>query len=414
MSRFQYLLLFVVITISCSKNGITPPPVNESSNLIGTSAIQFQVVKNLEGIYSLKGGSTALGSNFVCKISKTRVSFFSNDRGLFFILSYGFKQQDSSIQFAGFWRLSEFATQNNIQLSIASNQGASDLMNNRLPATLVIKGTFLDEHGQNQSVELSFTRHFSDYVRNHEFTIFAHHGVQTTANPPYAQNSLNGVKHDEDYGVDGIEFDVHLTKDNVPICIHNPSIDISLTKKSPLSGDYIQYSFRFLQEYIQLVDGQRIPSVEQALQAFIDSTNMKYMWLDVKGDPDIFKYLETVVRNAYAHAAAVGRNVEIIADIPSGKVIDEFKAWPAYSNLPSMCELSMQDVIDLGCKYFGPRYSQGLLTEDVNKAHSMGIKVFSWTLNSKTLITDYIQHGNFDGMITDYPAYAVYEYYTTH
>ena len=234
----------------------------------------------------------------------------------------------------------------------------------------------------------------------------------TTANPPYAQNSLNVVLHAQDYGCDGLEFDVRMTKDNVPICIHNKSIDPSLTSKSPLSGSFDQYSFSFLDSYIRLIDGQKIPSVAQVLQYFIDSTTMKYMWLDIKGNPDIFKYLEPVVRNAYANAAVKKRDVVIIADIPSETVIDQYKAWPAYADLPTMCELSLQDAIDLKCQYFGPRYSLGLLIDDVNKAHSMGMKVYSWTLNDKDIINSYLLNGKFDGFITDFPAYAVYDYYT--
>jgi glycerophosphoryl diester phosphodiesterase len=406
------LIILWLAVISCSKNDITLPPVNSGSNLIGTTPIDNLTIKQMQGIYSLKSGNGSLGTEFVCKISKNKVSFFSNESGIFFILNYGFKQGDSSIQFAGFWRYSEVPTQNLIQGSIASSDGASDLMNNGGFQSLIFKGTFIDKNGATQTIELSFTRPYSNYIQTHEFTIFAHHGVMTTANPPFAQNSINGVLHDEDYGVDALEFDVRLTKDHVPICIHNTAVDILLTQKSPLSGDYSEYSFAFLENYIKLIDGQKIPSVEQVLQAFIDSTNMKYMWLDIKGDPDVFKYLEPVVRNAYAHAAVAGRNVVIIADIPSKAVIDEYKAWPSYHDLPTMCELSLQDVIDLNCQYFGPRYTLGLLNDDVTMAHSKGIKVYSWTLNSKNIILSYLQEGQFDGFITDYPAYAVYYYYT--
>jgi glycerophosphoryl diester phosphodiesterase len=249
-------------------------------------------------------------------------------------------------------------------------------------------------------------------VLSREFTIFAHHGIQTTANPPYAQNSLNGAVHDEDYGVDGLEFDVRLTKDNVPICMHDASFDIRLTEKGPVYGDFNQYSFAFLEAYVRLIDGEKIPSLAQALTAFIDSTNMKYFWMDVKGDPDVFKYMEPVVRAAYAHAAGVNRNVVIFADLPSDDVIAEYQKQPSYgADLPCMCELSLQDAIDNNCKYFGPRYTLGLLTDDVNKGHSLGIKSYSWTLNDQHTILSYLQNGKFDGFITDYPAYVIYDYY---
>jgi glycerophosphoryl diester phosphodiesterase len=221
--------------------------------------------------------------------------------------------------------------------------------------------------------------------------------------------------NDEDYGVTGIEYDVRMTKDHVPICIHDPSINTRLLLKGPLSGDFDQYNFSTLEEYIRLRDGQKIPSVEQVLDAFVESTTLKYMWLDIKGNTDVFKYLEPVVRNAYAKAAALGRNVVIFADMPTDVVIDQYNAWPPYAaapKLPTMCELELQKVIDNHCEYWGPRYSEGLLLDDVDHAHSLGIKVFSWTLNDKNIIRNYLQDGRFDGFITDYPAYVVYDFYT--
>ncbi len=246
------------------------------------------------------------------------------------------------------------------------------------------------------------------------FEIYAHHGVQTTSNPPFAQNSLNGVLNDEDYGVNGLEFDIQLTKDNVPITMHDANINISLTQKSPITGDFNQYSFAFLEQNIRLIDGQKIPSLDQCLTNFIDSTTMKYFWMDIKGDDGIFEALLPVVQKAYAHAATVGRTIIVYADLPSKTVIGQFQAFPAYraSGLPSMCELTYQDVVDNGCIYWGPRYSRGLLLSDVEQAHAAGIKVISWTLNDKALIENYMANGQFDGFISDYPCYVVYDFYT--
>jgi glycerophosphoryl diester phosphodiesterase len=408
--RFTYLLLVVIMFFSCSKNQITPPPVNLDNNLANTTPISNTVMKNMEGIYTLSGGSTSLGTEFVCKISKYKVSFFSNTSAIFFILDYGLNPVDGSIQFSGFWRYSENGTQGTINFSVAGNEGGSDLIMNGIATNLQLKGMFTSP--SKQSISLQFKRPYSQYVLSHAFTIFAHHGVLTSSNPPYAINSINGVVHDEDYGVDGLEFDIRLTKDNVPICMHDASFDIRLTEKGPVYGDFNLYSFAFLEAYVRLVDGQKIPSLAQALTAFIDSTNMQYFWMDVKGDPDVFKYMEPIVRAAYAHAASVNRNVIIFADLPSEAVIDEYKKQPSYgTDLPCMCELSLQDAIDNNCKYFGPRFSLGLLLDDVNKGHSLGIKSYSWTVNDPTTILDYLQNGKFDGFITDYPAYVIYDYY---
>ena len=77
-----------------------------------------------------------------------------------------------------------------------------------------------------------------------------------------------------------------------------------------------------------------------------------------------------------------------------------------------LCELTTQDVIDNNCQFWGPRYSRGLLLNEVDQMHQRGVKVISWTLNDKGIILNYLQNGKFDGFISDYTAYVVYDFYT--
>ena len=406
---YKYLVILLVF-FSCSKNQITPQPEFSLGNV---QSLSQTVMKNMEAIYTLSSGTDALGTNFVCKTSKYRVSFFSNQSGIFMILKYGLNTTDSTLEFSGFWRYSEIATQGLVNFTVPKAQSVAFLKTGDI-SSLTLNGNVVNGEGKSTPLSLSFSQHFSTYAANTPFEIYAHHGVQTTSNPPFAQNSINGVLNDQDYGVNGMEMDIHLTRDSVPIMMHDGVIDIRLTEKSPLSGNYYQYNFNFLEDYIRLVDGQKIPSLEQVIKAFVDSTTMKYLWMDVKGDNGIFQSLLPVVQNGYAYAASKGRQVVIYADLPSNTVIGQFQSYPAYRNsgLPTMCELTYQDVIDNGCTYWGPRYSRGLLLSDVQQAHAAGIKVISWTLNDKGLIRNYILNGQFDGFISDYPAYVVYDYYT--
>jgi glycerophosphoryl diester phosphodiesterase len=405
-------LSILLVFFSCTKSGITPPPFDPEANLDNTVPVSNSIMENMEGIYKLTDGKGELGVTFVCKVSKNRVSFFSDKDGIYIILKYGLNPADSSIQFAGFWRYSEYVTQGNIGFSIAKDEGAADLIQNSIADHLKIKGLFQDVDLYTKNVSLEFERHFTQYAKDNEFIIFAHHGIQTTANPPYAENSINVVLNAESYGLNALEFDVRMTKDNVPICIHDPTINTRLTVKGPLSGSFDQYPFSMLSEYVRLIDGQKIPSVEQVLTAFVESTNLKYLWFDIKGNPGIFKYMEPIVRNAYERAAVLNRDVVIFAGLPSADVIAEFQSQSTYATLPTLCELEVQDVIDNHCQFWGPRYSRGTLLSEVDQLHSMGVKVFSWTLNDRSLIQNYFENGKFDGFISDYPAYVVYEFYT--
>jgi len=408
-NTYKYLIVLLVF-FSCSKNQIVLQP---AINIGNVAFVSDTTMKKMEGIYALNSGTTDYGTQWVCKASKYRVSFFSNQAGIFMILKYGIDPADSSLKFSGFWRFSEIATQGLVSFTVPKAEAIAFLKTGDI-STLTLDGTIVSGEGTASPISFKFSRAFSQYVLTTPFEIYSHHGVQTTSNPPFAQNSLLGVLNDEDYGVDGLEFDIQMTRDSVPICMHDGNIDIRLTQKSPISGDYNQYGFNFLEDYIRLVDGQKIPSLAEVCADFIDSTTMTYLWLDIKGDVGVFEALLPVVQNAYNHAEAVGRKVVMYVDMPSTTVISQYQAYPPYraSGLPSMCELTYQDVIDNGCTRWGPRYSRGLLLDEVAQAHAAGIRVISWTLNDKTLIRNYIQNGQFDGFISDYPAYVVYDWYT--
>ncbi len=81
-----------------------------------------------------------------------------------------------------------------ISFSVAKTDGATELLANGIASQLKLKGNF----NLSKPMNLQYKRPFSQYVLSHELTIFAHHGVLTTANPPYAQNSILGAINDQD------------------------------------------------------------------------------------------------------------------------------------------------------------------------------------------------------------------------
>jgi len=176
-------------------------------------------------------------------------------------------------------------------------------------------------------------------------------------------------------------------------------------QKAGILANLDEVTWDLLKSSVLLTDGQRIPSLEQALTLAVDSTSLRYVWLDIKGNPFVFKFLEPIVRRAMSRAAAKGRKITFISDIPTKEVLAEYYKQPSYADLPLMYELGLETAIHLGCKYWGPRWTEGTLVEQVKQAHNVGIKVYAWTINSERYIETYLNAG-FDGMITDYPAYA--------
>ncbi|UQS84574.1 glycerophosphodiester phosphodiesterase [Apilactobacillus apisilvae] len=86
--------------------------------------------------------------------------------------------------------------------------------------------------------------------------IFAHRGIPVK----FPENSLAGFKYCVDNNADAIEFDVHLTKDGIPVIMHDEKIDRT-TNGEGLINDY---SFEDLRKF-KLDNDQPIPSLEELL-----------------------------------------------------------------------------------------------------------------------------------------------------
>ena len=52
----------------------------------------------------------------------------------------------------------------------------------------------------------------------------------------------------------------------------------------------------------------------------------------------------------------------------------------------------------------------GNTVEEVKRAHGLGMDVYAWTINSEKYVQVYL-NADFDGLITDYPAYAAFHHY---
>ena len=87
--------------------------------------------------------------------------------------------------------------------------------------------------------------------------IFAHRGYPAK----FAENSLEGFKYAIDHHADGLEFDIHLTKDDVPVIMHDELID----RTTDGHGKIRDYTYRQLCRY-HLANGETIPLLKDFLK----------------------------------------------------------------------------------------------------------------------------------------------------
>ncbi|KRM61258.1 glycerophosphodiester phosphodiesterase [Paucilactobacillus vaccinostercus DSM 20634] len=117
-----------------------------------------------------------------------------------------------------------------------------------------------------------------------ETLIFGHRGYPAK----FPENSLSGFSYAIDHAIDGLEFDVHLTKDNIPVIMHDEKINRTTNGR----GKIRQYTFDELQQF-QLSNGETIPSLEQLLQ--LVAQRRVYLNLEFKTDRVHYTNIEKIV-----------------------------------------------------------------------------------------------------------------------
>lgn len=86
--------------------------------------------------------------------------------------------------------------------------------------------------------------------------IFGHRGIPTQ----FPENSLAGFQYAIENGVEGLEFDVQLTRDRVPVIMHDEWIDRTTTGMGPLTD----FTYAQLKQF-RLVNGESIPTLDDFL-----------------------------------------------------------------------------------------------------------------------------------------------------
>ncbi len=88
--------------------------------------------------------------------------------------------------------------------------------------------------------------------------IFGHRGYPHK----FVENSLDGFIYAIDHGVEGLEFDVHLTRDNVPIIMHDEKINRTTDGKGKIND----YTLEELRQF-HLKDGQKNSNFERLVNS---------------------------------------------------------------------------------------------------------------------------------------------------
>jgi glycerophosphoryl diester phosphodiesterase len=245
-----------------------------------------------------------------------------------------------------------------------------------------------------------------------DFGIVGHRG--SGRNSDYIgvpENTTSMIALAERRGCNGIEIDVKLSKDGIPFVYHDADINLRLVDKSVIWGEIEEFNFNQLRTLITLKFGERIQSLQEILNFVIDETNLKLVWLDMKSDKDDMSQVIAIQQNMIERANAIGRDLEILIGLPTTEKVDQFLAYPDYHNINNLCELEPEFIRQTNAEYWGLRWTLGIQLDAVTAMHNEGRKVITWTLDDPAWIKTYIDEGNFDGILTNYPTSVFFLYY---
>lgn len=215
---------------------------------------------------------------------------------------------------------------------------------------------------------------------------FAHRGFSGK----YPENTLLAFEKAIELGVDGIELDVHLSKDNEMVIIHDENVsrttngegfikDLTYEEISKLDASYIytgQYGFNkipTLREYFELVkDKDVITNIELKTNIF------EYPGIEQKVWELIQEYhLESKVIISSFNHFSVMRMRKIAPTLEYGLLSE---TWLIDAG---------NYVNNLGIKYYHPIF-RNLTDEVVKEIHQYGIKINTYTVNTEEDIKDMI------------------------
>lgn len=418
--RIFFVTIAVVVLSACSRKFEAPVPdlswdefKNPSAQPLSSSAFsKMDGVYNLIGDLGEFGPVTAAKSSYTINGNDTSFSFsffFENDAAYFICQA---KQVDSNILLNGYWRKQVNTETGTVRLKITRDNGALQILRNApMPANQSVVITGVYGHGNElpaTGLRMNYTRPL--YAAN-PFLIIAHRGGGRTSDLlPASENSLEVIRMASQLGANGIEIDVRLTKDGIPVLYHDVTLNERLVKNSGLLGPIENYTYAQLSSLVRLINGERLPTLQQALETIFYQTNMQFVWLDIKYEGNL-EAVRNLQANYLLQAAAQNRNLQIVMGIFNDEILGFFKKLPNHKNIPSLVELSPEIATDLDAEFWAPQWTLGLQNSAVQQQQNAGRQVVTWTMDIPENVKQYMQAGRFNGITSNYPTVVAFYYY---
>ena len=233
--------------------------------------------------------------------------------------------------------------------------------------------------------------------------IYAHRGFTGA----YPENTMIAFKEAVKLGVDGIETDVHVTKDGVLCLIHDETVNRTSNSKGYIR-DMTWEEVKKIDVSCKVLDGRYgfcgIPSAEEFLdliktsgiKANIELKNTKIYY------PQLAEKMVQMIRSFGIEDRVTISSFNNASLVILKKIAPEIKCGFLYKESLENAGLYCSD---MGVEYYHPNYKT--VTPDVKReCDEYGIGLNVWTVNDKPSLRNMMRLG-VNSVITNYADYAI-------
>lgn len=242
---------------------------------------------------------------------------------------------------------------------------------------------------------------FSSVLVNAQTKIIAHRGFSSVA----PENTLIAFQKAIESKADYFELDVHKTKDDSVVVIHDASVDktssndrkgkVTEMTYSELTSVEVGYSKKFGDKY----KNEKIPTLREALE--LAKGKIK-VCIEIK----VYGVEEAVLKTVNE----LGMRDQVIIFSFYYPVLAKIrkldKDIPVLFLISEANELTVDYAKVIEANAIGVGRKTTITKEFLNLAHEQGIEVWKWTVNDEAEMQQLIDVG-LDGLITDFPDKAI-------
>lgn len=222
--------------------------------------------------------------------------------------------------------------------------------------------------------------------------IWAHRGASGSA----PENSLSAFVKAEQHGADGIELDVHLSRDGVPVVIHDETVDRTTDGCGPVA----QMDLRRLRDldagrwFAPEFAGEPVPTLDEVLHWAGDRLRLNVEIKSVSAGRAVLNLLAkypqaNVLVSSFRHDLLC-RLRQYSSDLPLAFLTDS-----------GFWRLALKRAVACRAESFHPP-ERAVTRIMVDTCHRFGLRVFPWTVDAPGRRADLVRIG-VDGFFTNIP-----------